>query len=364
MECLKCKKSIPPDALFCPYCGKKQTPAPRKRRKRGNGTGSIVKLSGKRTKPWNARKSGISIGTFATYAEAQKALERMTDVKVTELFNLTFAQVYDLWHTEHVREISEKMDANYRLAFKQCPQLHEMQIRKIRRSDYQAAIIALEEQGKSKSTCGHLRSLLNQVATYAMNEGITINNPADSLKTVAKQKSVRQIFTDEEIALLHASPLPAAKVALVMISCGCRPGELFSVPLENCYPDHFIWGSKTEKGRNRVIPIGTDGIQAYSEMLTSAKTKNAELLIAGYDGRNHDANNFAKREWKELMTSIGKSGMPPYSCRHTFITRAIRDGVSLMMLESIVGHVDKETTKIYTHLQAKDLVAEVRKGRG
>jgi len=352
---------LPEGALFCPACGKKQIADKRKHRKRANGSGSIVKLSGKRGKPYNARKGGVSIGCYATYAEAQKALERITDVKVTDLFNMTFQQVYDLWYQEHAREISESMMGNYKLAFKQCSQLHDMKIRKIRHSDYQAAIIALEEQGMAKSTCNKLRTLLNQVAAYAMDEGITISNPAENLKTVAKQKSVRKIFTDDDVKHLKSSKLPAAKVALIMISCGCRPGELFTVPLENCYEDHFIWGSKTEKGRNRVIPIGTDGVEAYTEMLIAAKEKGADLLIAGYSGANHDSNNFAKRDWKELMASIGKPDMPPYSCRHTFITRAIRDGVSLPMLESIVGHVDKETTRIYTHLQAEDLVAEVRK---
>lgn len=187
-----------------------------------------------------------------------------------------------------------------------------------------------------------------------------MHNPAEDLSTVAQQKTTREIFTEEDIEKLHSSPLPAAQIALLMISCGCRPGELFTVPLSNCASDHFIWGSKTEKGKNRVIPIGTDGVEAYQTMLLMATINGGKLLIDGYTGRNHTAENIAKREWKELMTSIGREGVPPYSCRHTFITRSIRAGVDLITLESIVGHVDKETTKLYTHLRAKDLVAAVR----
>lgn len=363
MECIKCKKGIPEDALFCPYCGRKQKSEQRKHRKRANGTGTIVKLSGKRSKPWQARKSGLSIGTFATYAAAQKALESLAEVKVTDLFNLTFAEVFKLWEAEHFREISDSMRDNYRLAFKQCPQLHDMKMRSIRRSDYQTAIIILEDQGMSKSTCGKLRTMLNQVSVFAMEEGITFTNPAESLRTVAKQKSEKQVFSDADIKKLRSSTAPAAQVALIMISCGCRPGELFSVPVANCQEDHFIWGSKTEKGRNRVIPIGVEGAEAYTKMLSAARAKGAELLIDGYDGQNHDASNFAKREWKVLMQELGKEDVTPYSCRHTFITRAIRGGVSLMMLENIVGHVDKETTKLYTHLQAEDIVTEIRNSR-
>lgn len=358
--CIKCRDDLPEGATFCPSCGKRQTPAPRKHRKRSNGTGCISHLTGNRAKPWMARKNDICIGTYATRHEAQKALERLTDVTVNDKFNMTFAQVYERWHEEHRRKISESMDQNYRLAYKQCAQLHNMQMRKILRSDYQACIIALEMQGKSKSTCNKLRVLLGQLGRWAMEEGITLTNPAEDLNTVAKQKSTREIFTEEDIKAIKKSNLHAADIALILISCGCRPGELFTVPLVNCREDHFIGGSKTEAGKNRVIPIGPDGIKAYQKMRKRAIREGASLLIDGYEGRNKTAANFTKREWRDLMDEIERDGMIPYSCRHTFITRAIRAGMELPVLEAIVGHVDRETTKIYTHLHAEDLVEAVQ----
>lgn len=359
-SCIKCKSDLPAAALFCPACGKKQVADPRKYHKRANGTGSITKLSGTRAKPWIARKNGVSIGTFSTRQEAQKALERLTDVIVNDKFNMTFAQVYERWHAERQREISASMDGNYKLAYKQCPQLHQMQMRKILRSDYQAAIIALEMQGKSKSTCNKLRVLLGQLGRWAMEEGITLTNPAEELTTVAKQKSTREIFTEEDIKSIKKSKLHAADIALVLISCGCRPGELFSVPLVNCREDHFIGGSKTDAGKNRVIPVGPDGIDAYKRIRAKAIADGGALWVDGYDGQNKTAPNYTKRDWRGLMEEIGRQGMTPYSCRHTFITRAIRSGVDLPTLEAIVGHVDRETTKIYTHLHADDLVAAVQ----
>lgn len=361
MNCIKCGIPLPDGAVYCYMCGKKQAATKKKAKKRSNGTGSISKLSGTRKKPWVARRNGLCIGTYETRVEAQKALERLTDVNITEMFNLTFAQVYERWMAEHRREISDKMIGNYELAFTQCPQLHDRQIRRLMRSDFQSAVIMLEKEGKAKSTCDKLRTMLRQVCEYAQGEGILTGNPAAGLNTVAKQKKVREIFEEEDIRKLHKSSLPAAKVALIMISSGCRPGELFSAPLSNCAGDHIVWGSKTEAGKNRVIPIGPDGLEAYQDMVRIATANGGEKLIDGYSGRNHTADNFSKRDWRDLMDSIGRGGMSPYSCRHTFITRAILAGVDLITLESIVGHVDKETTKLYTHLKAKDLVSAVNK---
>lgn len=359
-QCIKCKAALPDGALFCHCCGKRQAPTPRKHHKRANGTGSITKLSGNRQKPWLARKNGISIGTYSTRHEAQKALERLTDVTVNEKFNMTFAQVYERWHAEHQREISDSLDKNYQLAYKQCTQLHDMKMRHILRSDYQAAIIALEVKGMSKSTCNKLRVLFSQLGRWAKDEGITLVNPAEELNTVAKQKSTRQIFSENEIKAIKKSSLYAADIALILISCGCRPGELFSVPLVNCREDHFIGGIKNDASRNRVIPIGPDGVDAYRRIRNNAIAKKATLLIEGYEGQNKTAPNYTKRDWRELMEEIGCTGMVPYCCRHTFITRAIRSGMDLAVLEAIVGHVDKETTKLYTHLHADDLVSAVQ----
>lgn len=128
----------------------------------------------------------------------------------------------------------------------------------------------------------------------------------------------------------------------------------------NCREDHFIGGSKTEAGKNRVIPIGPDGIKAYQKIRKKAIKDGSPLLIDGYEGQNKTAPNFTKREWRDLMEEINRQGMTPYSCRHTFITRAIRAGMELPVLEAIVGHVDQETTKIYTHLHAEDLVEAVQ----
>ena len=56
MECIKCKKDIPDGSVFCCWCGKQQQTPQRKALKRANGTGTVYKLQGRRTRPWVAAK--------------------------------------------------------------------------------------------------------------------------------------------------------------------------------------------------------------------------------------------------------------------------------------------------------------------
>lgn len=71
MECIRCKRELPDGALFCPWCGKRQTgaapPPQRKRRRRPKGSGSVYKLGGTRAKPYVAMTGKREVlGTYET----------------------------------------------------------------------------------------------------------------------------------------------------------------------------------------------------------------------------------------------------------------------------------------------------------
>ncbi len=359
-KCVKCATELPEGAQFCYMCGKKQTAAPRKNKKRANGTGNISKLSGKRSKPWVVRKNDVVIGTFASYKDAQKALDGLADVNVTEKYNLTFRQVYELWFAEYTRGDPKPEKSDYAMAFKQCGEIHEALFRKLRRSDFQSVIIRLEGEGKSKSTCQKVILLFRQLSNWAIDEGLVQANYAQKVSTVAQQLSVREVFKDAQIQAIRESNLPAKTIALILLSCGCRPNELFKVHTVSCFEDYFIGGSKTAAGKNRPIMISVVGLEAYRQLRNKAIAEGCDRLIDAYDG-NRVAANFTKRDFTELMEEIGCKGMTPYCCRHTFITNAVRAGVDQKMLQRMVGHVDDQTTEGYTHLEIHDLRSEVAK---
>lgn len=364
MDCIKCKAALPEGAIYCPLCGKKQTPEQRKRRKRANGSGTIYKLSGNRANPWAAKKNNVFIGCFKTYAAAQKALERITDVDVTDKYNLTFSQIYELWRPVHAREVTKSQMNCYATAFKQSASLHDRKFRTLRKSDFESVILALEESGKAKSTCEKALQLFGQLSTWAMDEGIVNQNHSKNVKTTAEQKGKKIPFTEEQIKAISAATERAKAVALVLIATGARTIELFNVPLADCHDDYFIAGSKAKKGQpaiRRVIAVSAVGKEAYRQMLQKARESGGTRLIDGYDG-NRNSKNFQKRDFKCLMEEIGCPKMTPYNCRHTFSTRAVRAGVTPQMLSRMMGHTDIKTAdQHYTHLDTEDILNEISK---
>lgn len=355
MVCRKCNKDIPEDAVFCHLCGTKQA-VERKHRKRANGTGNITKLSGNRSKPWQARRAGVMIGTYATRVEAQRALDRLTDIDITERYNHTFSQIYDSWLPEHSREIGEGAVTSYKVAFNRCHQLHDRRFRSLRTSDFQAIIIDMEKEGLSKSTCEKVLQLFGQLSSWAIREGIASVDYSRHVTITAKQKSQGKVFTADELSLIQKSLHTAASIVRILLATGCRGNELFSARVEDCHEGYFVGGSKTEAGRGRIIAVTEYGLKDYDALLKHAKEIGGNLLIDGYDG-NKTYANFAKRDFKQLMEELSTEGYTPYDCRHTFATIATRNGIDKQILKRILGHADLAVTdKYYTHLDPTDIL--------
>ena len=357
MDCIKCSAPLPEGAVFCPACGKRQVSEPRRHRRRANGTGNISKLPGRRTKPWAARKNDILIGTFKTYSAASQALDKVADLDVNEKYNMTFQQVYDRWLPEHSRTIGSSAIGTYQSAYKNSTILHDKVFRKLRTSDFQQVIIDMEGKDLSKSSCEKVLQLFGQLSDWAIREGIMQTNYARFCTIGAQQKSKGNVFTSEDLKGIQSSNNAAADITLILLATGCRPNELFSVPLSNCADKYFIGGSKTDAGKNRVIAVAELGQAAYRKLKAEAAGK--KCLIDGYKG-NKTYANFAKREFKELMKEIGREGYTPYDCRHTFITMATKSGVDPQILRRMVGHADLATTdKYYTHLGLDDILGAI-----
>lgn len=359
MECLKCKKQIPDDALFCQHCGKRQVPEPRKHKKRANGTGNISKLSGNRAKPWAARKNDVHIGTFKTRTEAQRALDRLVDVNVTDLFKMTFAQVYEAMIPE-LRDVTPEHLSNLRGRYRACSALHDKIYRNIRRSEFVAEIMKLENEGKSKSTVQKTMQLFNHMEAWAIGEGIIQSNRVEKINTIAHQKSVKRILTDNEIEKITKSNNRAAQIVLIILGAGCRTNEIFKVRTEDCFEDYFISGSKTRAGDRRTIMISGVGLSSYQKLRNDAIENNCEFLIKAYSG-NTNQRNFVKRDLSDLFHELNIEGVTLHDLRHTMVTHALESGVDHVALTQMIGHTDIETTKIYTHLRPEQLRKEIKK---
>ncbi len=352
--CIKCRAALPEGAKYCPQCGKKQVKEARKALKRANGLGTVYKLQGRRRRPWVAAKNKVIIGYYETKTAALEALERLTGKPITERYNMTFAEVFSEWKEEHYKEIGEMGKISYDRAFVIFEPLHDRQFRQLRTRDFQEVLEPY--MCKSHSTVNKYKQLITQMSRWAIREEIATTNFATYVKLPENVKKEKEIFTDEEIALLEADGSEAARIVLMLLYTGMRIGELFSLRTEDWHGAYVIGGSKTDAGRNRVIPIRPEGRGYFAYFASIA---NGELLLSGYAGRQ-TAKRFRDKDYYSLLKRLGISRKTPHSTRHTYASRARRDGMPPELLQKILGHSDYTTTaNIYVHTDVQELINAV-----
>ena len=62
---------------------------------------------------------------------------------------------------------------------------------------------------------------------------------------------------------------------------------------------------------------------------------------------------------KAVKTAARKAGIDKrvtcQTLRHSFATTMLKNGITIRMLQKLMGHADVKTTKIYTHIIDKDI---------
>lgn len=354
---IKCKKEISDEFEFCPYCGRKQTVAERKKSKRPNGTGTVYKNSGQRSKPWVAMRNRQLLGSFATKAEAFTALEQTAHTEINEKYNLTFSSMYEMWSAEKYRTISDKGAEGYVSAYGHCEKLYKKKFRNLKTADFQAVIDDMAEQGKSKATTAKVKHLFSQLSQWAIREDITNKNYAAFVIIEGEEAKGKSIFSDEDIEKLKANNSETAQVVLLLIYTGARIAELFSAKKENCFDEYFIGGVKTEAGKNRIIYVPEVARGSYKHFVELSTA----TLLDGYSG-NKDPNNFRKRNFDVLMKELNIVGKTPHSARHTFTSQAVKNKVQPEILQQLLGHTKYSTTiDNYSHINKNSILEEAKK---
>lgn len=351
MECIKCKKDIPDGSVFCCWCGKQQQTPQRKALKRANGTGTVYKLQGRRTRPWVAAKGKTIIGYYDKKTAALDALARLQGRSIDEIYNWTFKQVYEAWKDEHFRDIGAKGIESYERAYDVFKPLHDRKFRELRTADYQIVIDKYSD--KSHSLLSKFKQLATQMSQWGIRQELITTNFASFIKLPENVKKEKEIFSEEDIQKLEADGSQAAKLALMMVYTGMRIGELFGLRTENVHETYVIGGEKTEAGRNRIIPIRSEGRKYFAEFKERAK---GELLISGYAGQKVIAN-FRKRDYYPLLERLGIPKKTPHAARHTFASWAVANNIKPELLQKMLGHADYSTTaNIYEHFDIDQLI--------
>jgi integrase len=355
-----------------------------------NGYGNVSKLSGKRRKPWRARKTvgwdfdtttGKATQKYVTigyYETRQLALQALSDYNKNpydlDAASITFAEVYEKWSAKKFEDISASNIAGYRAAYKLCHAIYNKPISEVKLSHLQGIA---DNSGKNFPTLKKLKIMLNQLFDYAVaNEIISKDKNIVEYLDIGKeeQSTLHYRFTDAEIDTLWrwSSGNEYVQVILMLIYSGVRPGELFNTKCANVNLEEKSF--TVEKGKTvnaaRKVPIHEKTLPFFEHWLN----KGNEYLVTNLSGNkfNFDVAHgvYVDSFWTPLLQDMGILNYKnskgkivkhlPDDTRHTFTTLWKEKKLDEAMRRKIQGHSGKGIGEIvYTHFEFEKLRSEL-----
>lgn len=343
-----------------------------------NKFGSIEKLSGKRRKPYMVRKTigwdseGKQIRKILGYYETrQQALQSLAVYNENpyniDTKNITVEQLFEKWKNEKYPKIAHKTQQVYNMCWNYCNDIAKLPLIEIRLTHLQAIVDGMGTKWSAKKA---FKNLWNQLFDFATKNDINVKKYSVFIDIGKKTtKLVRIPFEENEINLLwdNINRMDFIDTILILIYTGMRVGELLDIRLDNVYLDqkYMIGGSKTEAGKDRVIPLHDRILPLVEKWYNTSKDHNCEYLIHNYEYAKMNYWNYYHEKWEKIIEQLELSDThKPHDTRHTFATRMDRTDANKLCIKRIMGHASTDVTdKVYTHKDIEDLLETVNKLR-
>jgi len=215
----------------------------------------------------------------------------------------------------------------------------------------------------------NLLKVLKKLFVYLVRDGKILSDPTAGLKLPKLPKRLpSDVLTKREIKKLLSSPdttkpsgMRDRAVFEILYSTGIRKRELGNLKLYDVDLTNRQVTVREGKGKkDRILPL----TKKAAEVVDVYVRENREWLIAGKDPGYLILNDRGRRigeKWpawmlaKYVAASKIKKKVTTHTFRHTFATHLLKNGVSIRVIQELLGHASLTSTQIYTKVEITDL---------
>ena len=373
MNCPKCHKAAPQDAVFCAWCGRKLILSPRKPKHSPNGSGSAYKrgagwvaqavvgyreLPDDLMDPANARQR-VPIkrtkGGFATKAEALAYVPTLkAGGKLKPVTAPSLQYYWDNYEKNELAALSLSKQTAYRIAWNRLAKIQSVQVDQLTVADLRDTVSAACSTYYTAKDC---RTVLTSLYRLAEIDGYANANMPSFIQLPALHEQEREPFNDiEQAALwkLYEAGDIRAGIPLLMIYTGMMPGECFDLRVDMIdLPNRQIVGAgkKTAVRKKTPITLAVVIIPVLEDLIAHARP-SGRLFTASED------------KWREdyyaALEAAKCRRLSPYSCRHTTATAlAITEGIAPQTIKKVMRWSTTKMLDRYVHPDTVDTQAAV-----
>lgn len=352
MICIKCKKEISDNSVYCNLCGKKQVTTQNKR-SRGNGLGTVFKDGNSWTAEYTFDFSVDENGKikrnrkrkrgFITKKEALLYLQSITEKQEV----ITVKDLFSIFRDGEMQKLVEKVQARHLLSYKKIEIIHNKKITDITLIDLQNLI-----DKESYYNARFIKDTLSKIYKYAIVQNYVQTNLALylSLPTNRNKKATDKFTTDDLLKMQKAFDNGELFFGyiLVMVYTGIMPSEIMKLkPNMIDYENHSIIGCNSEKTQLRENTVITFPDKIVPILNKMCENKKEDLRLFNKRPETFYATFRRLRSKYNLSPTV-----TPYSARRTTATMLAELNLPPAVIANIMRHKTYATTlKYYTKIE-------------
>ncbi len=229
-------------------------------------------------------------------------------------------------------------------------------------------LVAERQRERGDASIQRSLSALRTFLKFLVREGILDEDPTRNIETPRKGKYLPNVLEEEAVTRLldavveHPSRHPMRDCALLelLYASGLRVSEACGLRERDLRPDLGIIKCTGKGSRERVVPTSRtcmEAIDAYRQQERPAllNGQDTELLFLSRGGQKLGREVVAAMIRKYSLLAGLPGRITPHTLRHSFATHLLRGGADLRIVQEILGHVNVETTELYTHIEKSEL---------
>lgn len=368
MNCLRCQKTIPDDAVLCCYCGRKIIKSPQaKAHQRGNGSGCAYK----RGKTWTAcvtmdikydehnvrHQIRRTKGGFKTRNEALAYIPKLKYEQTAKKKAPTVLHYWELYRDNEYQKLSKSKKVAYKCAWKKMNAIQYRPVDSLSVQDLRSVV--------NDNTCTYypardMKVLLNHIFYLAAADRWVQKDLPDFIILPELEEKERIPFNeDEQKALwrLYEEGDRRAAIPLIMIYTGMMPGEMQDLKTDMIdYDAQRIVGVglKTKVRKKSPVYLPDTIIPVLIDEVAQAKSK------LGYVWKRNKDEFYDN--YYAVLEAAGCRKLEPYSCRHTTATAlTISEGIAPQTVKKIMRWSTTRMLDKYAHPDDKDALEALNK---
>jgi len=207
------------------------------------------------------------------------------------------------------------------------------------------------------STANRHLALLSKMFSLALQWDRVTKNPCIGIKKFKEDNQTQRFLNEAEIGrLFQALDADYNKVATnalkLLLLTGCRREEVLQAKWEDISLETGTWFLPNGKTGSRYVQVNG----AAKALLESIVRIDSPYVFPGRDSPDKPLNN-PRKCFTRVLKAAGIEHIRIHDLRHSHASILVNQGVSLFMVQKILGHSSPKTTQRYAHLSDSTLRA-------